>query len=101
MLIFLLIAPYVLVLAWILVFWLTSLATYLVAFLLSLLGVSMDISGDKNVWMLFMLVISISVWVFSLDGSNFGFALFVFLSGTFFLFRSADCWRIASGQPSV
>jgi len=96
LLIFLIIAPYVLVLAWILVFWLASLVTYLFAFLLSLLGVSVDISGDKNVWMLFLVVISITCWVFSLDGSNFGFAVFVFLSGTFFLFRSADCWRIAS-----
>jgi len=96
LLIFFLIAPYVLALTWILVFWFASLAIYLLAFLLSLFGVNCDIGGDTNVWLLFFLVIGISVWVYSLDGSNFGFALFVCLSGTFFLFRSADCWRIAS-----
>ena len=97
----LIIGPYVLALAWIIVFWFASLTVYLINWLLSLLGINMDISGDKNVWMLFMLVISVSCWVYSLDGSNFGFALFVFLSGAFTLFKSADTWRIASCQPSV
>lgn len=97
----LIIGPYVLALAWIIVFFFASLILYLVSWLLSLLGIYMDISGDKNVWMMFLTVISISCWVFSLEGSNFGFALFVFLSGTFFLFHSADYWRIASCQPSV
>jgi len=91
-----LIGPYVLALAFMVLFFFTSLIVYLVTWLLSLFGIYMDISGDKNVWVLFLVVISISVWVYSLDGSNFGFAVFVFLSGTFFLFRSADCWRIAS-----
>jgi len=91
-----LIGPYVLALAWLVIFWFASLATYLLAFLLSLFGVNCDIGGDTNVWLLFLVVISISVWVYSLEDSSFGFALFVFLSGTFFLFRSADTWRIAS-----
>ena len=93
---FFLIGSFVLGLAWILIFFVASLVIYLIAFLLSLFGVFMDISGDNNIWLLFLVVIGISSWVFNLDGSNFGYSVFVFMSGSFLLFKTADNWKIAS-----
>ena len=83
--------------AWVLVFWVASFAGYLVTCLCSLLGIYVDISGDKNVWFLFLVVLGISVWVFNIEGSNFGYAIVVFLTGSFMLFRSVDMWRIGIG----
>ena len=81
-------------LAWVAVFWVASLAIYLVACGLSLFGVYCDIGDDRNVWLLLLLVIGISFWIYSLEGSNIAYAVFVFLTGSFMLFRSADVWKI-------
>jgi len=58
------------------------------------MGIFVDISGENNVWVLFLVVCGISFYVYAV--SNFGFSLFVFLSGEFMLFRTASNWMIAS-----
>ena len=54
----------------------------------------MDISGDKNILLLFLVVFGISWWVFNI--SNIGFALFIWFTGSFMLFKSADLFKIGS-----
>jgi hypothetical protein len=90
---FFLIGPFILGIAWIAIFWLASFMIYLIACLLSLLGICFDISGDRNVWLLFIVVCGIAYCVFAVG--NFGYAIFVFLTGAFMLFRSADTWKIS------
>jgi len=93
---FFILGSFLLGIFWVLIFWTFSFIAYLVAYLCSLLGIYINISNDNNVWFLFFVVIGISIFVFNIEGSNLGYALFVFLSGSFMLFRSADTWRIAS-----
>jgi len=79
---------------WVCVFLVASFLIYLVAWLLSVFGIYMDISGDKNICLLFLVVFGISWWVFNV--SNIGYALFIWLTGSFMLFRSADLFKIGS-----
>jgi hypothetical protein len=96
MIIFFLVAPMILGIAWIVIFWVASLAVYLAACSLALLGIRFEISGDKNIWLLFLVVCGISYYVYHLAGDcGWAAAVFVFLSGAFMLFRSADIWRIS------
>ena len=83
---------------WICVFWFASLVVYLVAWGLSEFGfgVYIDISGENNIWLLFLLVIGLSCWIYSLEGSNIGFAAFVLLTGGFMLFRSSSVFQIGT-----
>ena len=97
LMLFFLLGSVVLGVAWILIFWVASFVFYLWAWILSLFGFYIPIGGENNVWLLFFVVIGISYWIFTLEGSNFGYAVFVFLSGLFMLFRSADVWRIGTG----
>jgi len=83
-------------LAWVAVFWVASFLIFLVAWFLSLFGVYCDIASEKNLWFLFLVVIGISTWIYGIDGSNIGYAVFVFLTGSFMLFRSASVWKIAT-----
>jgi len=94
---FFLIGSFVLGLAWIIIFFIGSFIFYLFAWFCSLIGIFVDVSGDRNIWFLFLLVLAISIWVFSLEGSNFGYFTFVFLTGVFMVFKTADTFRIASG----
>lgn len=80
--------------AFIVVFWITSMFVYLFARSCSFIGIFVDISGDKLLWIIFSVICGISFYIYAI--SNFGFALFVFLSAVWMLFRSADVWRIAS-----
>ena len=81
-------------LSYIVLFWAISLLLYLFAYLMSLFGIFVDISGENNIWVIFLVICGISFYVYAV--SNFGFALFIFISANFMLFRTADTWRIAS-----
>jgi len=93
---FLLVGSFALAVAWTILFWVASLVIYLVACGLSVFNIYCDIKGDRNICWLFFVVTGLSVWVYSLEGSNFGYATFVFLTGSFFLFKSADIWKIGT-----
>lgn len=90
----LLIGSFLLGVAFIVLFWVISLLVYLFAWVCSLIGIFIDISGDNNLWVIFSVICGISFYIYAI--SNFGFALFVFLSAVWMLFRSADIWRISS-----
>ena len=97
--IFFLVGSYLLGIAWIAIFWLASFMAYLIAWLCSLFGAYVNISDDNNVWFLFMVVIGISAWAGNIpEDAATGWCVFVFLflTGSFSLFRSAENWRIAS-----
>jgi hypothetical protein len=87
---------FILAIAWFFIFWVASFFIYLIALILSLFGIYMGVDGEKNVWLLFLVVCGISWWVSLLDGSNIGYAIFVFFTGSFMLFRSANVWKISS-----
>lgn len=70
---------------------------YSVLWFLSLFSVFCDLSGDKNIWFLFLVVVGISSWVYTLEGSNIGYSICLFISGIFMLFRSASVWKFAAG----
>ena len=91
---FFILGSFALGIAWVIIFWVASFMGYLVAYICSLVGIYINISNDNNVWFLFMVVCGISFYIYAI--SNFGFSLFVFMSGSFMLFRTAENWRIAS-----
>lgn len=90
----LLIGSFLLGVALIVLFWAISILVYLFAWFCSLIGIFVDISGDKLLWIIFSVICGISFYIYAI--SNFGFALFVFVSAVFMLLRSADIWRISS-----
>jgi len=93
----LLVGGFVLGIAWIIVFWIASFLWYLIAWILSLLGVYMQVSGDRMIWLLFLVVcgISYSLYIANVGDCGLFCAIFSFLSGNFMLFKSADNWRVA------
>jgi len=95
---FLLIGSVVLGLAWILIFWVASFLGYIVAWIASLFFVQVHVDGENNIWYLFAIVCGTSWLSYHLagDGCGLGAAIFVFLTGTFMLFRSADIWKIGT-----
>jgi len=82
--------------AYILLFWVVSFCIFLVAWCCAACGFYVDISGNRNLFVLFLTVLSLSVWIYSLEGSNIGYALFVLVTGFFFLCKSADIWRFGA-----
>ena len=99
MLVFL-IGSFVLGWIWIAIFWIFSFIGYIVACICSKLGIFVDVSGDRNIWYLFCVVIGISLWVYSSNWGELGLflAILSFFSGAFMLFRSADTWKIAQSN---
>ena len=93
---FFLIGSFVLGVAYILLFWVVSFCIYLIAWCFSWFGISIDISADRNLYYLFLTVLGLSIWVYTLEGSNIGISLFVLLTGVFFLCKSADIWRFGA-----
>ena len=94
MILMFIIAGYLLGFVWILVFWFASFLWFLMSWFLSLFGIYMRVSGDRMIWLLFLVVCGITYLVFNIEGSNIGYAIFIFLTGVFMLFRSADTWRV-------
>ena len=95
------VGSYVLGLVWLLVFWLASFLIFLIAKILSVFGIFLNIAGEKNIWYLFLVVCLISWLTFNTIsdiGSAIGGAIFVFLTGSFMLFKSADTWKIAESN---
>jgi hypothetical protein len=92
---------YILGIAWLLVFWLASFLIFLIAKILSLFGIFLNIAGEKNIWYLFLVVCLITWLVFNSVsdlGCAIGGSIFVFLTGAFMLFKSADTWKIAESN---
>jgi len=84
---------------WSLIFWVGSLFVYLFAWICSLCGIFVDISGERNVWLLFCIVTLISIGAANIPedaSTGWGIFVFLFLTGSFSLFRSADVWKIGS-----
>jgi len=94
MMAFLFFGSFLLGLAFIVLFWAISILVYLFAWFMSLFGVFVDISGNRNLQVIFLVICAITYYVY--DVSNLGFALFVFLSAGWMLLKSADIWRISS-----
>lgn len=71
---------------------------YVLACVAALFGMHVPIEGENTLWYLFAIVCGISWLSYHLagDGCGLGMAIFVFLTGSFMLFRSADVWKIAS-----
>lgn len=76
---------------------------YIVAWILSLLGVQVHIDGDCNIWYLLFVVAGVSWYASSLvrcnsdcSGAWLFVFIFLFLTGSYSLFKSADLWRIGT-----
>jgi len=92
---FLLLGP-ILGIFWTIVFWIASFVIYIIASILAACGIHLDIAGEKNLWLLLLVVGGISWWVYlqNWEGWGLGLAIFIFITGAFMLFRSADVWKI-------
>lgn len=90
--IFFLVGGFFLGIAWMLFFWIASFIIYILSRILAILGINFNISGETNVWILFWLIAGISYYIF--DISNFAYALFIFITGCFMLFKNASMWMV-------
>ena len=92
---FLLLGPALAIFWWI-VLTVSSFVIFVIACILAAVGVHLDVSGEKNLWYLLLVVAGISWWVYlqNWEGWGLGLAIFVFLTGAFSLFRSADNYKI-------
>jgi len=95
LMLFFLIGSVILGLAWTIVFWVASFIAYIVACLAALVGIQIHIEHEYNIWYLLLVVTGISYWVWNIPGSCFGYALFIWITGAFMLFRSAGIWKIS------
>ena len=101
MILIFIVGSYILGIAWLLVFWLASFLIFLIAKILSVFGIFLNIAGERNIWYLFLVVCLITWLVFN-SISDFGCAIgagiFVWLTGVFMLFRTADTFKIAENN---
>jgi hypothetical protein len=95
------VGSYVLGIAWLLIFWLASFLIFLIAKILSFVGIYLNIAGERNIWYLFLVVCLITWLVFNSIGDfgcAIGVSIFVWLTGCFMLFKTADTFKIAEGN---
>ena len=95
MIITMLVVAYALPYVWLAIFWAASGLFFLVSLVLSKLGIYMCVSGYRMVWLLFVAVCGISYLVYGITDGGIYYAIAVFVSGNYMLFKSAHMWMVA------